>query len=168
MLPVVRVTDRVRVLVVDDDVRVRNALRHLLDDVAELQCLAVDSHQAMRLVMWGQVVADVAVVDVPSVSSRTTALVERLADLMPVVVLSMSGSTRDAALAAGAFRFVEKNADVGRLVDVVRLAAAERAGSLAPVTDPGHNVALHEPRSEALPAPGPITEGAEVDARARR
>lgn len=155
---------RIRVLVVDDDARVRTALRHLLDDATGLQCLAVDSGQAMRLVMWGSTVTDVAVVDMPSVSKASSALVERLAGLMPVVVVSMSGSTRVAALAAGALRFVEKDGDAGALVAAIRSAADERPEFLAPRTGPCQNVALDEQQPEVAPTPGPSGEG-HADAR---
>ncbi|MBD3782099.1 MAG: response regulator transcription factor [Micrococcales bacterium] len=117
---------RLRVLVVDDDARVRSALRHLLDDVGELRCLAVDTGQAVRLLTWGSNVSDVAVVDLPSGSPAASpagcALVERLAGLVPVVVVSMSGSRRSDALAAGAHSFVEKDGDGGALLAAIRSA----------------------------------------------
>ena len=149
---------RIRVLVVDDDVRVRNALRHLLDDATGLQCLAVDSGQAMRLVIWGSTVTDVAVVDMPSASSTRSALVERLAGLMPVVVVSMSGSTRIAALAAGALHFVEKDGDAAALVSAIRSAVGEGPELLARRAGPRQNVALDEQQPDAAPAPGPNGE----------
>jgi DNA-binding NtrC family response regulator len=151
---------RVRVLVVDDDARVRSALRHLLDGATDLQCLAVDSGQAMRLVLWGSPVPDVAVVDMPSASGTSSALVERLAALMPVVVVSMAGSTRVAALAAGALRFVEKDGDAGALVAAIRSAADARPESLARMTGPRQNDALGGQRHGAAPAPGPSGEEA--------
>lgn len=127
---------RLRVLVVDDDARVRGALRRLLEDVTEFECLAVDSDQASRLVTWSSTVPDVAVVDLPSTPGAGTVLVERLASLLPVVVLSMSGVTRVAALAAGAFRFVEKDGDVGALVAAIR-SAVRGSGVLGAGAGPG-------------------------------
>lgn len=128
---------RPRVLVVDDDARVRGALRHLLDDVTEFECLAVDSEQAVRLVTWGPTVSDIAVVDLPSASCAGTALVARLASLLPVVVVSMSGATRGAALAAGAFRFVEKDGDVAALVAAIRSSVSAGPGVLGTGPGPG-------------------------------
>jgi DNA-binding NtrC family response regulator len=141
------------VLVVDDDVRVRNALRHLLDDMGGLQCLAVDGGQAMRLAVWGSTVAHVAVVDVPSAASHSLALVERLAGLMPVVVVSMSASTRAFALGAGALGFVEKNGDAVALVAAIHSAADELAEPMAPRTGPRQNVDEGEHVSEVAPSP---------------
>lgn len=130
---------RLRVLVVDDDARVRGALRHLLDDVTDLECLAVESDQALRLVTWGSTVPDVAVVDMPSASEGDTLLIEGLAGLLPVVVVSMSGRARGAAAAAGAAGFVEKDGDVAALVDAVRAAACEGARRLARASGQGQN-----------------------------
>lgn len=143
-----------RVLVVDDDARVRSALRHLLDEVSELQCLAVDTGQAMRLVTWGSDVTDVAVVDMPSASAGGSALVERLAVRMPVVVVSMSGSQRFGALAAGALRFVEKDGDVGALVAAIQSAADEGLGLLAREDGPRQNATVDDqsPGPPAAPA----------------
>ena len=152
---------RIRVLVVDDDARVRSALRHLLDDVTELQCLAVDSGQAMRLVTWGSTVTDVAVVDLPAESSSRCALVEQLAGLMPVVVVSMSGSQRAVALAVGAARFVEKDGDAGALVAAVRSAAHGRPRFLSPGAGPRQNDAVEHQQPEVVPPRAP--DGEEAD-----
>lgn len=147
-----------RVLVVDDDARVRDALRHLLDEVTGLQCLAVDTGQAMRLVTWGSTVADVAVVDLPSQPGEGSALVERLADLMPVVVVSMSGSQRVDALAAGAVCFVEKDGDATALVGAIRSAADDRTGSLSRGSSPRQNASSDDEQREGAPASEPEEE----------
>lgn len=145
----VRGPQPLRVLVVDDDARVRDALRHLLDDVSEFECLAVDSEQALRLVTWGSPVSDIAVVDLPSTSCASTPLVERLAQLLPVVVVSMSGTTRVAALAAGASCFVEKDGDVAALVAAIRCAADAGPPCLAP----GPGRARMTPGTRSTPRP---------------
>ncbi len=135
----------VRVLVVDDDARVRQALRHLLDDLPGFECLAVDSGQAMRLATWGSAVTDVAVIDLPATSGGTAELIrrliERLTDLMPVLVLSMSGSSRVAALEAGATRFFEKDGDSRALVAAIRTAVSQHPEALAPRVGLRKNVA---------------------------
>lgn len=149
---------RVRALVVEDDARVRSALCHLLDDTAGFQCLAVDSGQAKRLVAWGSAVATVAVVDMSSASSARSALVHRLAGLMPVVVVSMSGTTRAASLAAGAFRFVEKDGDVGALVAAVQSAVDEHEKCMAAKPGARQNDAEGEQQPETAPPPRPSGE----------
>ncbi len=149
---------RLRVLVVDDDARVRDALSHLLDEVTGLQCLAVDTGQAMRLVTWWSTVTDVAVVDLPSESSAGSALVERLAGLVPVVVVSMSGSQRVAALAAGAVRFVEKDGDAAALVAAIRSAADDGTGSLSRRSSPRQNAPLDGEQHEGATASDPSEE----------
>lgn len=113
----------IRVLVVDDDARVRNALSRLLSDVSGIQGLSVDGDQAMRLVKWGSAVCDVAVVDMPSTSSAASLLVPRLAAVIPVVVVSLSPMVRRAALAAGAGHFVEKGGDPDSLIAAIRAMA---------------------------------------------
>lgn len=157
MVPV-RGGPRVRVLVVDDDARVRSALRHLLDESSELQCLAMDSGQAMRLVTWGSMVTDVAVVDLPAESSPRSALVERLAHLIPVVVVSMSSSQRAEALAMGAARFVEKDGDASALVAAIRSAAHELP-RLSPRAGPRQNDAVEHQRPGVDPPRTPDGEG---------
>ena len=150
----------IHVLVVDDDARVRHAVHQLLDDAGGLQCLAVDSGQAMRLAMWGSVGAHVAVVDVPSGSGPCLALAGRLARLLPVVVVSMSASTRASALAAGALGFVEKDGDAGVLVDAIRAAADGEPESMAPKADPRQNVVEGEQEVGPVPSSGPSGEAA--------
>ncbi|HMM95494.1 response regulator [Phycicoccus sp.] len=145
---------RLRVLVVDDDARVRSALRHLLDDVGELRCLAVDTGQAVRLLTWGSNVSDVAVVDLPSGSPAGCALVERLAGLVPVVVVSMSGSRRSDALAAGAHSFVEKDGDGGALLAAIRSAVDAGRRPLAGEDGTRQNAAVDDQHA-APPATTP-------------
>ncbi len=111
---------RARVLVVDGDQRVRAAVRALLDDGAGTEVQAVDRDEAMRWQPQALAGIEVAVVDISTASSQDLTLVERLADVMPVVAVSMSGSARVAALAAGASLFVDKDGDASALVAAVR------------------------------------------------
>lgn len=117
---------RLTVLVVDDDPRVRGALVHLLEEVGDIRVVAVDTDQAIRLTLVSAPRTDVAVVDVPDAGSPGVRLVGLLAVALPVVAVSLTGSVRDAALAAGALHFVEKDGDEGRLVGAIRSAAQSR------------------------------------------
>ncbi len=109
-----------RVLVVDADPRVRAAVRALLDDGEGTEVQAVGRDEATRWQMEASTGIDVAVVDISSPSSQDLTLVERLAGVLPVVAVSMSGSVRGAALAAGASWFIEKDGDVTALVAAIR------------------------------------------------
>ena len=110
----------VRVLVVDDDPRVRAAL------AAELAAVGFDptvvgperlTADADRATGSDSAPWDVALVDValPSVTAGL-ALIADLAAELPVVALSINGAAREAALEAGATAYLEKDGDIDRLV----------------------------------------------------
>ena len=125
-------SDLVRVLVVDDDARVRAALTGLLDQVTGLAVLALDAGQTARFAaLSGRRLADVAVVDVPR--DDPAHLVRQLSPLVPVVAVGLSGASRRAALDAGARAFLEKDGAVGPLVAAIRAAAGPRHGDNGPV-----------------------------------
>lgn len=98
-----------RVYVVDDDPRVQIALRHLLSTSDDLETTGDAAD------------ADVALVDVllPDLD-RGLALIRTLAHRLPVVALSVSTASRDAALAAGARRFCDKDGGTDVLLDALR------------------------------------------------
>ena len=115
-----------RVLVVDDDPRVRAAVRALLDGTSDLTVAAeaATPDQARAALAAG---ADCALVDVRLPAGPD--LVGELATRVPVVAFSVSGASRAGALRAGAAAFVEKDGRADRLLQALRRTAAA-AGDL--------------------------------------
>jgi DNA-binding NarL/FixJ family response regulator len=113
-------TPFLRVLVLDDDPRVRAAL-----------CRLLEVTPGVRVVPLGSA-ADVALVDVdlPDRASAR-ARVRALAGGVPVVALGPDGAARDAALAAGAAAFVAKDGAASALLPALLAALpAPAAGKL--------------------------------------
>jgi DNA-binding NarL/FixJ family response regulator len=101
-----------RVLVLDDDPRVRAGLCRLLEATPDLVVVPLGTH------------ADVALVDVDLPDrAAVTARVRALAGGVPVVALSLDGAARDAALASGARAFVEKDGAPEALLTALHAAA---------------------------------------------
>lgn len=109
-----------RVLVVDDDARVRAALARVLatlESPAEVETAgdAVAARDACRARDF-----DLAVVDVSLPDPATgLGLISELAAGMPVLATSVDCSAAADALASGAFTFVEKDGATDRLVDIL-------------------------------------------------
>jgi DNA-binding NarL/FixJ family response regulator len=118
----------VRVLVVEDDRRVRTALRTFLSaDGFEVVGDAGDTAAAMRLAR--DLAPTVALVDVhlPDPTDGLEVL-HVLAGLgIPVVAISIHGSVRGRALAAGADEFLEKESAPDRMFAALRDAARRRS-----------------------------------------
>src|SRR5829696_8849860 len=102
----------IRVLIADDDPRVRTALRTFLcahpgfDVVGE----AGDASTALRLARESAptvVLVDVLLPDAIDGLALLRTLTGELR--VPVVAISLQGAVRDRALDAGAYRFVDKN-----------------------------------------------------------
>jgi DNA-binding NarL/FixJ family response regulator len=118
-------SDLIRVLVVDDDPRVRRALHDLIEASGGMQVVATvgDARQAFE--------ADeltspaVALVDVllPDQADGIDVVRELALRGRRVVATSVSASVRNDALAAGALRFVEKSPDDQRLLSALRHSA---------------------------------------------
>jgi DNA-binding NarL/FixJ family response regulator len=119
----------VRLLVVDDDPRVRQAIAGTVALEADLMIVAEANDAATALSMADGADPSVALVDVLLPDGATgLALVRRL-DERPgcaVVAMSVRGGLRQAALSAGAVAFVEKGGDIDALLTAVRGAAAPR------------------------------------------
>jgi DNA-binding NarL/FixJ family response regulator len=119
-----------RVLVVDDDARVRTALGELLATTADLvpaACAATpaDAHAAAESA--GPL--DVAVVDIRLADPATgLALIRRLAPRVPVVAVSVSSAHRAAALTAGATAFLDKDGRLDTLLAVLRAVVDPKNG----------------------------------------
>ena len=116
-----------RVLVVDDDPRVRAAMTAELtaarcrptttapNDLASPPAESRSPRPSTGI--------DVALVDValPTPASGL-ALIEQLSATLPVVAFSINGASRDAAIAAGATAYLEKDGDTDRLLHALQTA----------------------------------------------
>lgn len=115
------------VLVVDDDPRVRVSLQHLLDQAGDMQVIAVGSEGAAALLAGPcPALVRTALVDIPGTQGSGLRLVEQLARTTAVVAMGLHGSAAEAARAAGACEFVEKDGDADDLLDVIRAADETR------------------------------------------
>jgi DNA-binding NarL/FixJ family response regulator len=122
------VTTELRVLVVDDDPRVRAGLAGALGATAGLALAAVTGSPARALALAAAGWADVALVDalLPTLADGV-ALVRRLTPHVPVVAISLDGTRRTAVLAAGAVAYLEKDGSLDDLVATLRQAARTAA-----------------------------------------
>ncbi len=116
----------IRLLVADDDARVRAALGQTIALEAGLAVVASAASAAAALVLAERTGPSVALVDVllPD-EAAGLALVRSLARRpgCAVVAISVQGGLRRAALAAGAAAFAEKAGDIGAILAAVRAAA---------------------------------------------
>lgn len=116
--------DQVTVLIADDDLRVRRALRALIesapgftveDDVPPSDVVATDGGWAKAVVLLD--------VMLPAVTERLT-VVRLLSERgCRVVGMSIQSSLRDSVLSAGALAFVDKGATPETLLKALRAAA---------------------------------------------
>ena len=116
---------KVRVLIVDDDARVRRALRSLIDSSSDLTVVgeAASTQSATRLDL--ALVPDVVVLDLllPQAPDGMEVLGELRGRGRPVVAISQMGELRPQAMVAGAHGFLEKHGrDVDDLLDMIRAA----------------------------------------------
>ena len=116
---------KLRVLIVDDDARVRRALRCLIECAPNLTVVgeAGSTRGAKRLDL--ELGPDVVVLDLllPRVSDGLQVLRELRGRDRPVVALSGMGELGPQALGAGAPAFLEKHGrDVDDLLDMIRAA----------------------------------------------
>jgi DNA-binding NarL/FixJ family response regulator len=120
----------IRVLVVDDDVRVRVAIGQTIALEPDLVMVAEAGDAWTAVALAESTDPSVALVDVllPDDDSGL-ALVASLNQRpgCAVVAMSVRGGLRTAALAAGAAAFVEKESDIDAILNTVRAAAATHA-----------------------------------------
>jgi DNA-binding NarL/FixJ family response regulator len=119
-----------RVLVIDDDIRVRAALGALLASTADLTPTVIAATAAeARAAAEQDGPFDLAIVDVRLPDPATgLALIRRLTPRVLVVAVSVSGAHRAAALAAGATAYLDKDGRPDALLAALRAALpAERS-----------------------------------------
>ena len=120
-----RKASELRVLIVDDDVRVRRALRSLLECAPDLTVVgeAGSARSARRLDL--ELLPDVVVLDLllPQAPEGMQVLRELRGRGRPVVAISRMGELGPQAMGAGAHAFLEKHGrDVDDLLDMIRAA----------------------------------------------
>ena len=120
-----RKASKLRVLIVDDDVRVRRALRSLLECAPDLTVVgeAGSARSARRLDL--ELLPDVVVLDLllPQAPEGMQVLRELRGRDRPVVAISRMGELGPQAMGAGAHAFLEKHGrDVDDLLDMIRAA----------------------------------------------
>jgi DNA-binding NarL/FixJ family response regulator len=119
-------TARLRVLVVDDDARVRRALRGLIECAPDLTVVgeAGSPRSAIRLDL--DLRPDVVVLDLllPQAPDGMEVLRQLRGRDRPVVAISRLGELGAEAMATGAHAFLEKHGrDVDDLLDMIRAAS---------------------------------------------
>ena len=120
-----------RVLVIDDDARVRTALGDLLATTTDLvpAALAATAAEA-RAAAESAEAFELAIVDVRLPDPATgLALIRRLTPRIAVVAVSVSGAHRAAALGAGATAFLDKDGRPDTLLAALRAVADPRHGA---------------------------------------
>jgi DNA-binding NtrC family response regulator len=121
--------DLIRVLVVDDDPRVLQALAHTVMLEADMVTVGKAADAKTALSIAQDVRPSVALVDVLLPDEATGLVLVRALNQLPgcaVVAMSVRSGMRDASRAAGAVAFVEKGGDIDALLHAVRVAAAPR------------------------------------------
>ena len=118
-----RADERRRVLVVDDDARVRHALRALIASSPELSLAGEASSSSDALRADEELVPDVVLLDLllPSAREGLAVLGGLVARGREVIALTIRVELRRAALEAGAAAFVEKGVSPDVLLDVLRV-----------------------------------------------
>jgi DNA-binding NarL/FixJ family response regulator len=124
-VPDARKAPKLRVLIVDDDARVRRALRSLIQCSADLTVVgeAGSTRGAKRLDL--ELLPDVVVLDLllPQLPEGMRVLRELRGRDRPVVAISGMGKLGPQAMVAGAHAFLEKHGrDVDDLLDMIRAA----------------------------------------------
>ena len=117
-------TAPIRVLIAEDDARVRSALRAFLGAHPHLEVVAEASGASAALALAREHAPAVAVVDVylPGKDDGLELLRILSGQLgIPVVAISIEGSARESALDAGAVRFLEKTNVPDRLLEALEL-----------------------------------------------
>jgi DNA-binding NarL/FixJ family response regulator len=113
---------RIQVLIADDDARVRTALRAFLSALPDFEVIGEAASAAAALQLAREHRPTVALVDVllPDARDGLDLLRTLTVDFrIPVVAISIEGGMRSSALAAGAYRFLDKDGSPELLVDAL-------------------------------------------------
>lgn len=116
---------KVRVLIVDDDARVRRALRSLIGCAPDLTVVGEAGCRSGAKRLDLELLPDVVVLDLllPQVPQGMHVLRELRGRGRPVVAISRMGQLGPQAMVAGAHAFLEKHGrDVDDLLDMIRAA----------------------------------------------
>lgn len=98
-----------RILLVEDDLKVRQALRRALRALGHTVLEASDAEQALRALPEGRFGFVLSDVQMPGMSGlELLRRVKALAPKLPVILMSASYSSAVEALACGAFEFLPK------------------------------------------------------------
>jgi two-component system response regulator DevR len=109
-----------RILVVDDDARVRHAIGHLIDGTPGLRVAAAVSNADEAEAACQTTDPDLAIVDVRAPDMETGLnLIRSLSSRMPVIAISVAGSLARPATRAGASAFCDKDGDTDALLNAV-------------------------------------------------
>lgn len=119
--------ERVRVLVADDDPRVRTALRTFLSASPGFDVVGVAGTAASAVDMAREQRPNVALVDLllPEAHDGLGVLRAVTGELrIPAIAISIEGGLRSSALAAGACHFLDKDSAPDLLLSALRAAAS--------------------------------------------
>jgi len=120
----------IRVMIVEDDHRVRTALRRFLSATAGFEVVGAAASAPAALRMARELIPAVALVDVFLPDDRDgLGLLRALTELrIPAVAISIQGGLRVATLAAGASQFLAKDSSPELLLVALRAAVSGSAG----------------------------------------
>lgn len=129
-------SDRLRVVVVDDDEVMRAALRLVLDQQPDLEWVGEAGSAAEALALCIETTPDLALVDVRMPGGGVTATLCIRTHVSETQVVAMSANAshrvRQQLADAGAAAFVAKGTPLHELLDVLRRAAAPTTASGPP------------------------------------
>ena len=129
-----------RVLVIDNDIRVRAAMAALIDATAGLQVVATIGACDDALAVGSLVGATVAVVDIDAGhTDGDVAAIHELAEHVTVVAVGNAAADGPRALQAGAVAFCDKNGDPDALTAAVEAAARCKPTRARPTGDTGRS-----------------------------
>jgi DNA-binding NarL/FixJ family response regulator len=120
-----RKAPKLRVLIVDDDARVRRALRSLIECSMDLTVVGEAGSARSAKCLDQELLPDVVVLDLllPQAPDGMQVLRELRRRDRPVVAISRTGALGPEAMVAGAHAFLEKHGrDVDDLLDMIRAA----------------------------------------------